>query len=61
LKEAAENGRAFTKVGECERMAAFLGSVTLTALHNEFKELTGFMKITKDLTDQKNADDKLKR
>src|SRR5688572_1799974 len=37
----------------------FWGSVVITALHDESGKLSGFTKVTKDLTEQKNAEDKL--
>lgn len=37
----------------------FWGNVVITALHDESGEITGFTKVTKDLTPRKIADDKL--
>jgi len=39
----------------------FWGSIVITALHNEKGEVIGFAKVTRDLTDKKLAEDKLKR
>ncbi|WP_336515546.1 PAS domain S-box protein [Pollutibacter soli] len=39
----------------------FWGSVVITALHNQAGEVISFSKVTRDLTDKKNAEDKLKR
>lgn len=39
---------------------AFWGSIVLTALHNEKNEVIGFSKVTRDLTERKIAEDKLK-
>src|SRR5688572_22866036 len=36
----------------------FWGNVTITALHDLSGELTGFLKVTKDLTDKKIAEDR---
>jgi PAS domain S-box-containing protein len=38
----------------------FWGSVVITALHNEANEVIGFSKVTRDLTERKLAEDKLK-
>ena len=35
----------------------FWGSVTLTALHNEDGDITGFLKLARDLTEKKTAED----
>ena len=60
LKEAAENGRAVHEGWRAKKDGSlFWGSVTLTALHNEDNEVDGFLKITKDLTDRKTAEDKM--
>ncbi len=37
----------------------FWASVVLTALHDEQKNIIGFSKVTRDLTDRKNAEEKL--
>jgi PAS domain S-box-containing protein len=38
----------------------FWGSIVITALHDEGNNITGFTKITRDLTERKNADDILR-
>jgi len=38
----------------------FWGSIVITALHNEKGEVVGFTKVTRDLTERKYAEDKLK-
>ncbi|GAO43854.1 PAS domain S-box protein [Flavihumibacter petaseus] len=38
---------------------AFWGSIVITALHNEEGSLIGFSKVTRDLTERKQAEDKL--
>ena len=38
----------------------FWGSIVITALHDEENNIIGFSKVTRDLTDKKIADDKLK-
>lgn len=61
LKEAADSGRAVYEGWRVRKDGSeFWGSMTLTALHNDKNEVTGFLKITKDLTEQKLADDKLR-
>lgn len=39
----------------------FWGSVVLTALHNDSQEVIGFAKVTRDLTERKSAEDKMKK
>ena len=38
----------------------FWGSIVITALHNSYGEVTGFSKVTRDLTERKLAEDKLR-
>lgn len=38
----------------------FWGSITLTALHGHQREIIGFSKVTRDLTEKKMADDRLR-
>jgi PAS domain S-box-containing protein len=61
LHEAVETGRSAHEGWRVRKDGTlFWGSVTLTALHNESNEVDGFLKITKDLTSQKNTDDQQK-
>lgn len=39
----------------------FWGNITITALHDNDGKLIGFSKVTRDLTEKKTADDKLRR
>lgn len=39
----------------------FWGSVVLTALHDDFNNVIGFSKVTRDLTERKVAEDKIKQ
>ncbi len=39
----------------------FWGNIVLTALHDEQRNVIGFSKVTRDLTDKKQADDSIKR
>jgi PAS domain S-box-containing protein len=61
LKEATETGRATHEGWRVRKDGSpFWGSVTLSALHNELNEVIGFVKITRDLTEQKIATDEEK-
>jgi PAS domain S-box-containing protein len=59
LNQAKETGKA---VHEGWRVAKngtrFWGSITITAIHNGAGEVTGFLKVTRDLTQRKIADDR---
>ncbi len=61
LEEARTNG---TAKHECWRVrkdgSRFWGSIVITALHDEQKNIIGFSKVTRDLTAIKEADDKIK-
>jgi PAS domain S-box-containing protein len=61
LEEAARSGRAIYE-GWRQRKdkTQFWGSIVLTALHNEFGEVIGFSKLTRDLTERKSAEEVLK-
>ena len=39
----------------------FWGSVIITALHNDAHDVIGFAKVTRDLTERKSAEDKMKK
>jgi PAS domain S-box-containing protein len=41
--------------------SAFWGSIVITALHDESGQVVGFSKVTRDLTERKEAEDKLLR
>ena len=62
LNEAIETGKAndegwrVRKDGTC-----FWGSIVITALHDENNNVIGFSKVTRDLTERKNAEEKLKK
>jgi PAS domain S-box-containing protein len=59
LSEAVNNGRALHEGWRLRKDGSlFWGSITITALHNQYNEVDGFLKITKDLTDRKTAEDK---
>ena len=61
LNEAKINGKA---IHEGWRMrkdgTAFWGSIVLTALHDDQDKIIGFSKVTRDLTERKITEDKLK-
>src|SRR5690606_19990303 len=58
---AAETGRA-AQEGLRKRKdgSKFWGSITITALHDEDDSVIGYCKVTRDLSDQKAAEDKLR-
>lgn len=61
LKEATEKGRAQHEGWRIRKDgSAFWGNVVITALHDENKNLIGFSKVTRNLTEKKLAEDKLK-
>lgn len=60
LNEAREAGRTNYEGWRLKKDGTrFWGSVTLTALHNENGSLRGFLKVTRDLTGKKIAEDKI--
>jgi len=61
LQEARQNGRA-TNEGWRKRKdgTTFWASVVITALHDSHGKVIGFSKMTRDLTEKKNAEDALK-
>ncbi|MES2725556.1 MAG: PAS domain S-box protein [Bacteroidota bacterium] len=60
LKEARENGRALHEGWRVRKDGTFFwGSITITALHNNENEVIGYTKVTRDLTERKNAEEHL--
>jgi len=60
LKEAAEMGSSLHEGWRMRKDGSlFWGSVTISALYNELNEVDGYLEITRDLTNQKNAENKL--
>jgi PAS domain S-box-containing protein len=61
INKAAVEGRA-THEGWRVRKdgSTFWGSIVITALHDDFNNVVGFSKVTRDLTEKKAADDALK-
>lgn len=61
LEEARSRGKAVHEGWRRRKDgSAFWGSILLTALHNDQYEVTGFSKVTRDLTERKLAEDKVK-
>jgi PAS domain S-box-containing protein len=61
IKEAEDTGRAVQEGWRKRKDGShFWGSITITALHDEENNVFGFCKVTRDLTDQKIAEDKLR-
>ncbi|GEO08253.1 sensor histidine kinase [Segetibacter aerophilus] len=61
LKRAEDTGVA-SQEGWRKRKdgSRFWGSITITAIHDENKNVIGFCKVTRDLTDRKEAEDNLR-
>lgn len=58
LKEARTKGRALHEGWRVHKNGnRFWGSIVITALHDKNGEVTGFIKITRDLTGRKEAED----
>jgi PAS domain S-box-containing protein len=61
LAQAAETGKAIHEGWRLTKQGTkFWGSIVITAVHNEQGTLIGFSKVTRDLTDKKLTEDKLK-
>ncbi len=61
LKEAMENGRAAHEGWRVRKNGTlFWGNIVLTALHDDQKNIVGFSKFIRDLTEKKKADDAIK-
>jgi PAS domain S-box-containing protein len=59
LKHARENGRATHEGWRLKKDGTrFWGSVVITALHDDARNVTGFLKVTRDLSEKKIAEDK---
>lgn len=62
LNRAIEQGKAKQEGWRVRKNGnLFWANVTITAVHNKKNQIIGFSKVTHDLTEKKNADDKLKR
>ncbi len=61
LEEARRTGRAVHEGWRMQKGGTrFWGSVIITALHDDSNNVIGFSKITRDLTERKHAEDKLR-
>lgn len=61
LAKAVESGKAVQEGWRVRKDGTlFWASVVITAVHDEKNEVIGFSKVTHDLTEKKNADDKLR-
>lgn len=61
LNQAMTNGKALYEGWRLRKDGSvFWGSVVLTALHNEDGTLIGFTKVTRDLTDKKQTEERLR-
>jgi PAS domain S-box-containing protein len=61
INEAASKGRATHEGWRVRKDGTrFWGSIVITAVHNEEGQLIGFSKVTRDLTEKKLAEDKIR-
>jgi PAS domain S-box-containing protein len=61
INEAMVNGKAIAEGWRVRKNGSrFWGSIVITALHSETGEIIGFSKVTRDLTERKFTEDKLK-
>jgi PAS domain S-box-containing protein len=61
LNEAKEKGKALHEGWRRKKNGThFWGSIVLTALHDDENRIIGFSKVTRDLTERKLAEDKMK-
>jgi len=61
IREAQETGRASHEGWRLRKdQTRFWGSITITALHDNNNNIIGYSKVTRDLTERKLAEDKLK-
>jgi PAS domain S-box-containing protein len=62
VDEAKRNGKAVHEGWRVRKNGTtFWGSIVITALHNDEGVVTGFSKVTRDLTERKASEDKLVR
>ena len=60
LKAAADNGKALHEGWRVRKDGSyFWGSIVITALHSSDGSVIGYSKVTRDLTERKNAEDKM--
>jgi PAS domain S-box-containing protein len=62
IAEAIEKGKAMHEGWRVRKNGSiFWGSIVITALHDEHRNIIGFTKVTRDLTEKKIAEDQLKQ
>jgi len=62
IAEAAVKGKALHEGWRARKDgSAFWGSVVITALHDDQNNVVGFSKVTRDLTERKSAEDKIRQ
>jgi PAS domain S-box-containing protein len=62
IKKATQTGKAIDEGWRVRKDGSrFWGSILITALHDEENKLTGFLKITRDLTERKGIEEKLRQ
>ena len=62
IDEAARNGRAIHEGWRRRKdNSRFWGSIVITALHDDLGEVVGFTKVTRDLTERKLSEEKIKQ
>lgn len=60
LREALEKGRSMHEGWRVRKDGSrFWGSIVITALHDEKNNVTGFTKVTRDLTERRSAEEKM--
>ena len=61
MQEAKDKGKAIHEGWRLRKDGTiFWGSIVLTAIHNDKNEIIGYSKVTRDLTERKLAEDRLK-
>lgn len=62
LNEAKQNGKAIHEGWRLRKDGTrFWGSIVITALHNDEDEIIGFSKVTRDLSERKYAEDRIRQ
>jgi PAS domain S-box-containing protein len=62
IRMAGEEGRAMNEgLRKRKDGTTFWGSIVITALHDENNRVIGFTKVTRDLTERKTAEDKMRQ